>query len=71
MEALFGKTLNELTALALELGLPKFAGKQMAEWLYQKDISSIEAMTNLSKKAREILSEKYLEKFYLLIWDLV
>ena len=59
MEALFGKTLNELTALALELGLPKFAGKQMAEWLYQKDISSIEAMTNLSKKAREILSEKY------------
>ncbi|MFY9151876.1 MAG: 23S rRNA (adenine(2503)-C(2))-methyltransferase RlmN [Prolixibacteraceae bacterium] len=59
MEALFGKTLNELTALALELGLPKFTGKQMAEWLYQKDISSIEAMTNLSKKAREILSSKY------------
>lgn len=59
MEALFGKTLNELTALALELGLPKFTGKQMAEWLYQKDISSIEAMTNLSKKAREILSTKY------------
>jgi len=58
-EALFGKTLNELTALAIELGLPKFAGKQMAEWLYQKDISSIDEMTNLSKKAREILSEKY------------
>ncbi len=56
---LFGKTLQELTALAIEEGLPKFAGKQMAEWLYQKDISSIEAMTNLSKKAREILSEKY------------
>ena len=31
MEALFGKTLNELTALAVELGLPKFTGKQMAE----------------------------------------
>lgn len=58
-EALFGKTLNELTALAIELGLPKFAGKQMAEWLYQKDISSIDEMTNLSKKAREILNEKY------------
>ncbi len=58
-EALFGKTLNELTALAIELGLPKFAGKQMAEWLYQKDISTIDEMTNLSKKAREILSEKY------------
>jgi 23S rRNA (adenine2503-C2)-methyltransferase len=59
MEALFGKTLNELTALAVELGLPKFTGKQMAEWLYQKDISSIEEMTNLSKKARELLSGKY------------
>jgi len=58
-EALFGKTLNELTALAVELGLPKFTGKQMAEWLYQKDISSIEEMTNLSKKARELLSNNY------------
>ena len=59
MESLFGKTLNELTALAIDLGLPKFTGKQMAEWLYQKDISSIEEMTNLSKKAREILNSKY------------
>jgi len=59
MEALFGKTLNELTALAVELGLPKFTGKQMAEWLYQKDVSSIDEMTNLSKKAREILGGKY------------
>ena len=58
-EALFGKTLNELIDLAIELGLPKFAGKQMAEWLYQKDISTIDEMTNLSKKAREILNEKY------------
>ena len=58
-EALFGKTLHELTALAIELGMPKFTGKQMAEWLYQKDISSIEEMTNLSKKARELLNDKY------------
>ena len=57
--SLFGKTLNELTVLAIELGLPKFTGKQMAEWLYQKDVSSIEEMTNLSKKAREILSGKF------------
>ena len=58
-DSLFGKTLNELTALAVELGLPKFTGKQMAEWLYQKDVSSIDEMTNLSKKAREILSGKF------------
>lgn len=58
-ETLFGKTLSELTALAVELGLPKFTGKQMAEWLYKKDVMSIEEMTNLSKKARELLSSKY------------
>jgi len=58
-DSLFGKTLNELTALAIELGLPKFTGKQMAEWLYQKDISKIEEMTNLSKKARELLGSNY------------
>ena len=59
MDSLFGKTLNELTALAIEIGLPKFTGKQMAEWLYQKDIGSIDEMTNLSKKNRELLSNKY------------
>lgn len=58
-DTLFGKTLDELTTLATELGLPKFAGRQMAEWLYQKDVRSIEEMTNLSKKARELLAEHY------------
>lgn len=58
-EALFGKTLNELQELVLELGLPKFTAKQLTDWLYKKEVSSIEEMTNLSKKARVILSEKY------------
>ncbi|MBL7966470.1 MAG: 23S rRNA (adenine(2503)-C(2))-methyltransferase RlmN [Prolixibacteraceae bacterium] len=58
-DSLFGKTLDELTALAVETGLPKFTGKQMAEWLYQKDIRSIDEMTNISKKNRELLSGKY------------
>lgn len=56
---LFGKTLNELIELAVELGFPKFTGKQIAEWLYKKEISSIEEMTNLSKKNREVLSENH------------
>ncbi len=58
-EALFGKTLNELQELVLELGLPKFTAKQLTDWLYKKEVSSIEEMTNLSKKAREVLSKKY------------
>ena len=58
-ERLFGKTLSELQELVLELNLPKFTAKQIADWLYKKQISSIDEMSNLSKKARELLNEKY------------
>jgi 23S rRNA (adenine2503-C2)-methyltransferase len=58
-DQLFGKSLIELQEISLSLGLPKFTGKQLSEWLYKKEISSIDEMSNLSKKARELLSEKY------------
>lgn len=58
-EKLFGKTFNELQELVAEMGLPKFTAKQIADWLYKKHVSSIDEMSNLSKKAREILNEKY------------
>ena len=56
---LFGKTLNELQDICKSLKLPGFTAKQIAQWLYQKEITSIEEMTNLSKKNREELSENY------------
>ena len=58
-DPLFGKNLIELQELSLALGLPKFTGKQLADWLYKKEVSSIDEMSNLSKKARELLNEKY------------
>jgi len=58
-EYLFGKTLEELKTVGQSLGLPSFTGKQLAEWLYKKDVSSFEEMTNLSKKARAMLQEKF------------
>ena len=58
-EALFGKTLEQLRAVVLEIGLPKYTAAQICDWLYQKKCSSIEEMTNLSKKARASLSDKY------------
>ena len=58
-DQIFGKDLNELQGISLALGLPKFTGKQLADWLYKKEISSIDEMTNLSKKARDLLNEKY------------
>ena len=57
-DTLIGKTLAELQDIAVQLGLPPYAGRQMAQWLYQKRVDSIGAMTNLSKAARSALEEK-------------
>ncbi len=59
MESLFGKTLDQLTKIALDNGLPKFTGRQLTEWLYKKHVTSISDMTNIAKKGRERLEEKY------------
>ncbi len=59
MEPLFGKTKKELQQIVAAMGLPGFTAGQIADWLYKKKIGTIEEMTNLSKKARELLHEKY------------
>lgn len=58
-ERLFGKTQEELKALCTDMGLPSFTGRQLAEWLYKKEVSSFEEMTNLSLKTRALLKEKF------------
>ena len=58
-DKLFGKTLEELEKLTKQLGLPSYSARQISEWLYKKDLSSIEEMTNLSKKARALIAESY------------
>ncbi len=59
MKALLGLTLEELQAVACEAGLPRFAGKQLCEWLYKHRVTSFDQMTNISLKARERLKELY------------
>lgn len=59
MEPLLGKTLSELQEIALRVGLPKFAGKQLAEWLYVRRVCSFDEMTNISLKGREALKAAY------------
>ena len=56
---LLGKNLEELKRLVVSEGLPGFTAKQIAQWLYVKKVRSIDEMTNLSKAARALLSEKY------------
>ena len=56
---LLGKTLEELQEVALAVGLKKFAGKQLANWLYVKRVTSFDEMTNISLSAREQLKQSY------------
>ncbi len=58
-EALFGKTLSELQQIAAENGWAKYIASQIADWLYKKDPTSIDEMTNLSKKVRAQLKEQF------------
>ena len=60
MEILLGKTLEELQAVAMGIGLPKFAGKQLAEWLYVRRVRSFDEMSNISLKGREALKDRYI-----------
>ena len=55
--ALLGMTLAELKAVAGEIGMPSFAARQMAEWLYGKKVASIDEMTNISAKNRCLLND--------------
>lgn len=60
MVNLLGKTLEELQTIALSIGLQRFTGKQIAEWLYTKRVQSIDEMTNISLQGREKLKQSYM-----------
>lgn len=59
MDTLLGKTSNELRGVVAQVGLPAFTAGQIASWMYQRGASSFDEMTNISKKGREALAERY------------
>lgn len=59
MDTLLGKNLTQLQEVALQVGLPRFAGKQIAEWLYRKRVTAIDQMTNISLAGRQALKARY------------
>ena len=58
-KVLMGLTTNELKNVAKELGMPAFTGGQIAKWLYERHVGTIDEMTNLSKQNRERLANGY------------
>ena len=58
-ENLLGSTLTRLGEVAADAGLPGFAGRQLADWIYRKGVSRFEDMSNLPLAARGVLAERY------------
>ncbi|MBQ6770626.1 MAG: 23S rRNA (adenine(2503)-C(2))-methyltransferase RlmN [Bacteroidales bacterium] len=58
-EILLGKAPAEIQEVVEKLELPRFTGKQLVDWIYNKRCASFDEMTNLSKSARALLSEQY------------
>ena len=54
---LYGASIEQLRTICESLDLPRFAPKQIARWLYTRFVTDIDAMTDLSKVARERLKE--------------
>ena len=52
-------TLPQLKDVVASLGMPGFSAGQIAKWLYEKRVTDIEEMTNLSKANREKLAQSY------------
>ena len=58
-KTLLGLTLDELKDVARQLGMPAFTGSQIAKWIYERRVKSIDEMTNISKGNRAKLAESY------------
>ena len=54
---LVGLLPAELEDLAVELGASRYRGRQLATWIYRKNVVDLDAMTDLSKEFRLALAE--------------
>ncbi len=50
--------VRELEEFALSLGEPRYRGRQLARWLFEKGAASFDSMTDLPKASRTVLSER-------------
>lgn len=59
MQNILNLSKKGLETWLLRRGLKKFALTQILQWLYQRRVKSFEEMTNISKEAREMLSQNF------------
>ena len=58
-EYLYGKNPAELAELCNELGMPRFAARQIARWLYVRHIEDPLCMTDIAALHRQHLAERF------------
>jgi len=56
---LLGKSLDELSEIACDVGAPEYRGRQLAEWLYKQHAESFDEMSNLPAALRQELARGY------------
>lgn len=59
MENIYNYSLEQLTNYFASINQKSFRAKQVFSWLYQKEASSFDEMSNLSKELREQLKEHF------------
>ena len=64
-------TLEKLTEEIKNIGEKSFRAKQIYSWLHEKQVESIDDMTNISKDLRNCLKEKYTLKTLKIVEKLV
>ena len=62
-ETLYGKTPEELAALCGGLGMPRFAARQIARWLYVRHTEDPLLMTDIAAVHRQRLAEAFAPAF--------
>ncbi|MFH1208511.1 MAG: 23S rRNA (adenine(2503)-C(2))-methyltransferase RlmN [Candidatus Omnitrophota bacterium] len=56
MKTLYGSTANEMEALVIARGFPKYRAAQLLEWIYKKNVLAWDEIRNLSKEMIQKLS---------------
>ena len=59
LKPLVGMNLRELREVTARLGMPKFTANQLAQWIYDKRVTTFEEMLNISKANRDRLAAEY------------
>ncbi len=58
-EQLYGLLPQQIAAVCSDLGMPRFAAKQITRWLYKRHTEDPMAMTDLAAAHRERLTERF------------